>query len=167
MFGMLTRIRQNHIRIETRGHESIAKENSVAHATSLHLILPPTSLTAVEEFRGGAIVQLPAYGSFTHSSVDCPPVKTNPVLKSYPLSDLLSESNDWGQWSITRMSEGMKPWRLMLHNRPGRWGQSRTAGRSSHLGSTAENSLSSQKNHLNFYSLADRLRVNSSSTQAV
>lgn len=35
--------------------------------------------------------------------------------------------------------------------------ETRTAGRSSQLGSTAENSLSSHKNHLNFYSRADRL----------
>lgn len=68
----------------------------LAHATSLRLLLPPILPTAVEECRG-CIMGLPAYCSFIHSSVGRSPAKTNPVLKSYPLSDLLSESNDWGQ----------------------------------------------------------------------
>lgn len=50
----------------------------------------------------------------------------------------------------------MKPWRLMFQKCPGRWGTApRTAGISSQLGSSVEDSLSSQKDHLN--SPADRL----------
>lgn len=72
------------------------KSISLAHATSLHLLSPHTLPTAVEECRG-CIMGLPAYCSFIHSGVGSSPVKTNPVQKSYPMSDLLSGSNDWGQ----------------------------------------------------------------------
>lgn len=88
----------------------------------------------------------------------CSPVNTNPVLKSYPLSNLLSESNDRGRWSITRRSEEDETVASHVPQSIRQMGtESRTAGRSSQLGSTARDSLSSHKNHLNFYSRADRL----------
>ena len=71
------------------------KSMFLAHATSLYLLLPLILPTAVEE-RRGCIMGLPAYCSFIHSSVGRSPAKTNPKLRSYPLSDLLSESYDWG-----------------------------------------------------------------------
>lgn len=89
-------------------------------------------------------MELPAYCSFTHTSVGCLAVSTNPVPKSYPLSDLLSESNDWGQRFITRMSEEDETVASHVPPSARQMGtETRTAGRSAQLGSTAENSLSS------------------------
>lgn len=122
---------------------------SLAHATRLHLLMGPISLTAVDEY-WECIMELPACCPFTHRRVGCSSVKTNPMSTSCPLSNSLSENNGWDQWFITRMLEEDETVASHVPHSPRQMGtESRTAGCSSQLGSSGEDSLPSQKDHLN------------------